>query len=111
MIKMAAAPIYDKNFIFSQNQKYSCIILIFDMQNWCINLNKIYINDDPGLTMTYIAARSNLVAYVFEWGKTVTKFVNGTILRQITKLTEDLYLRKNGIRGFSDPVPGLNTCI
>ena len=27
---------------------------------------KVYINDDPGLTLTYFIARSNLVAYVFE---------------------------------------------
>ena len=34
---------------------------------------KIYINNDPGLTLTYFTARSNLVPKMFEWekGKTV----------------------------------------
>ena len=36
------------------------------MQHKSLKLNKVYINDDPGLTLTYF--RSNLVAYAFEWG-------------------------------------------
>ena len=36
------------------------------------DFNKVYINDDPGLTLTYFTARSNWFAYMFEWGKTVT---------------------------------------
>ena len=31
----------------------------------------IIVNDDPGLTLTYFTARSHLIAYVFEWRKTV----------------------------------------
>ena len=38
---------------------------------------KVYINDDPGLTMTYFSARSSWVAYTFECGKTVTKPFSG----------------------------------
>ena len=49
---------------------------------------KVYINDDPGLTMTYFSARSNWVAYTFEWGKTVIKPFNEEKLQQRTKLTE-----------------------
>ena len=30
-----------------------------------------------GLTLTYFTARSNRVAYAFEWGETVTKSFNG----------------------------------
>ena len=41
------------------------------MQHWACELYKIYINGDPGLTMTYFTARSNLVACVFELGKTL----------------------------------------
>ena len=47
----------------------------------------MYINDDPRLTLAYFAARSNLVAHAFEWGKTVTKS-NGKHLKQMTKLAE-----------------------
>ena len=47
----------------------------------CVHkLYKIYINDDHGSTMTYFMARSNLIAYAFEWGKTVTKSFNEKIL-------------------------------
>ena len=31
--------------------------------------NKAYINDDPGLTLTYFMARSNLFSQPFEWEK------------------------------------------
>ena len=34
-----------------------------------VSLYKVYINDDPGLTMTYFTARSNWVICTFEWGK------------------------------------------
>ena len=43
----------------------------YDLEPWHAALGSqalyIYINDDPGLT--YFTARSNLVAYTFEWGK------------------------------------------
>ena len=31
------------------------------MDHQGLNVHKVYINDDPGLTMTYFKARSNLV--------------------------------------------------
>ena len=34
-----------------------------------LNLAKVYINDDPGLTLTYFTARSNRVAFTFKLGK------------------------------------------
>ena len=34
-----------------------------------VALYKVYINDDPGLTLTYFTARSNWVICTFEWGK------------------------------------------
>ena len=33
-----------------------------------INLCKVYINDDPKMTLTYIMAKSNMVICVLEWG-------------------------------------------
>ena len=45
------------------------MILKLDMQHWTLELYKVCINSDPGLTLTYFMARSNLVAYVFEWEK------------------------------------------
>ena len=47
------------------------------IQHWELKLSKVYINDDPGLTLTYLMARSTLVTYVFKWGKTVLKPFDG----------------------------------
>ena len=58
------------------------------MQYRGLKLYKVYINDEPMLTLTYFTARSNLVAFMFEWGKIVTKSFNGENLKQRTKLTE-----------------------
>ena len=64
------------------------MILKLGMQHQELQVYKKYINDDPGLTLTYATARSNWVAYTFEWGKTVTKSFNGENLQKMTKLTE-----------------------
>ena len=45
------------------------MILKLCMQHRELKLYKVYINGDPGLTLTYFTARSNLVACVFEWEK------------------------------------------
>ena len=52
-----------------------------------LKLCKVYINDDPGLTLTHSTARSNWVAYTFEWRK-LKKSFNEENLQQRTKLTE-----------------------
>ena len=53
------------------------MILKLGMQHPELKLYKVCINDHPGLTLTYLMARSNWVAYTFEFGKTVTKLFNG----------------------------------
>ena len=61
MTKMAAMPIYGKNLknLLLQNQKS------YDLETWHVvsgtQALQSYINDDPGLTLTYFTARSNLV--------------------------------------------------
>ena len=37
------------------------------MQHWVLEDYQICSNDDPGLTLTYFTARSNLVPYAFVW--------------------------------------------
>ena len=64
------------------------MILKVGMRHQGLKLYKIFINDDPGLTLTYFTARSNWVAFMFEWGKTDTKLLNAENLQQRTKLTE-----------------------
>ena len=39
------------------------------MQHWVLEYYQICSNDDPGLTLTYFMARSNLVPYAFVWEK------------------------------------------
>ena len=66
-----------------------------DMQHRGLKLCKVYINDDPGLTLTYFTARSNLVAYIFEWGKLLQSFNGKKNFQQMARLIEDLrFLKK-----------------
>ena len=45
-------------------------------------------NDDPGLTMTYFTARSNLAHYAFVWGKGKIMDFSETII--MTKLLQSV---------------------
>ena len=45
------------------------MILKLGMYHRGLKLYNVYINDHPGLTVTYFTTRSNWVAYTFEWGK------------------------------------------
>ena len=46
-------------------------------------------NDDPGLTLTYFTAQSNLVPYVFVWEKGKTMDFSKTIVVYDLKLATD----------------------
>ena len=43
------------------------MILKLGMLHWGLKLYKVYINDDPGLTLTYFTASSNWVTCTVEW--------------------------------------------
>ena len=66
MTKMAAMPIYDKNLIKSSTlepkgrwpSKLECSIGYY---------YQFYSSDDPGMTLTYFTARSNLAPFVYVW--------------------------------------------
>ena len=45
------------------------MILKLGMEHQGLKFYTAYINDDPGLTLTYCAVRSNWVTYSFEFGK------------------------------------------
>ena len=47
------------------------MILKLGMQHRALKLYQVYINDDPGLTLTYFTARSNLVTKAFFYRKKV----------------------------------------
>ena len=65
MTKMAATPIYDKNLkkIFSYRTD-SPISMKLGMAHYEPKLYSVYINDDPGLTLTYFTPISNLAKLV-----------------------------------------------
>ena len=75
---MAAMPIYGKNLkkkiIFSGTK--GPMTLKVGMQHWVFEYYQVSSNDDPGMTLTYFMARSNLVpcAFVWETGKTMNFF-------------------------------------
>ena len=58
------------------------MILNLGMQHRGPKLYKVYINDDPGLTLTYFTERSNWVTYAFEWGKVLQSNLMWTNLQQ-----------------------------
>ena len=59
MTKMADMPIHGETIkIFSYRIK-GHMILKFGMQHRALSLYKVYINEDPGLTLTHLTAMSN----------------------------------------------------
>ena len=78
---MAAMPIYGKKTlkIFFSGTKWP-MTLKLGMQHWVLKYYQVSSNDDPGLTLTYFTARSNLVPYVFVWEKGKTMDFSETIV-------------------------------
>ena len=78
MTKVTAMPIYGKNSSKSSSPEpigqLLCGLVCSIGDSGPII---VYSNDDPRLTLTYFMATSNLVPYVFIWGKTVRKSFNG----------------------------------
>ena len=69
--------------------------LKLSMQHWVLEYYPICSNDDPGLTLTYFTARSNLVPYAFVWEKGKTIDFSETIVVYDLKLaTDDCYDKK-----------------
>ena len=64
------------------------MILKLDMSHKGLKLFKVYINDVPGLTLTYLTAMSNWINYMFKWGKLLQSHSMGESLQFGTKLTE-----------------------
>ena len=50
------------------------------MQHWVLEYYQVCSNDDPGLTVTYFTARSNLVPYVFVCDKVKTMDFSDTVV-------------------------------
>ena len=65
------------------------MILKLGMQHRGLKLYKVCIKSDPGLTLTYFTARSNLVPYAFVWEKGKTMDFSETIVIYDLKLATD----------------------
>ena len=50
------------------------------MQNQVLKYYQVCSNDDPGLTLTYFTARSNLVHYAFVWEQGTTIYFSETVV-------------------------------
>ena len=95
------------------------MILKLGMQHRGLKLYKLYINSDPGLTLTYFTARSNLVPYAFVWEKGKTMDFSETIVIYDLKLATDdrsdktflLTSKLCPLWGCMPPDPVLCTCI
>ena len=59
------------------------------MQHRVLKYYRVCSNDDPGLTLTYFTARSNLVPYAFIWEKGKTMDFWETIVVYYLKLATD----------------------
>ena len=53
------------------------MILKLDMKHQAMELYKVYINHDPGMTLTFFTARSTYAAHAFEWKKNRKMSFNG----------------------------------
>ena len=87
MTKMAAMPIYGKNFkkIFFSGTKRP-MTLNLCMHHLVLKYYQVCSNDDLRLTLTYFTARSNLVRYAFVWEKGKTMDFSETIVVYDLKL-------------------------
>ena len=65
MTKMAAMSIYGKNLQKYSPTELSPMIMKLGMEHYVHKLYKVYLNDDPELTMTYFTIMSNLAKLVF----------------------------------------------
>ena len=80
MTKMTAMAIYGKNLkkIFSGTKRPMTLKL--GMQYRMLEYYQVCSNGDPGLTLTYFTARSNLIPYAFEWEKGKTTDFSDTFV-------------------------------
>ena len=81
------------------------------MQHWVLEYYQICSNDDPGLTLAYFTARSNLVTYAFviEKGKTID-FSDTIVVYDLKLATYDPNDKKLTLKlcslGLYAPCPG-----
>ena len=73
-------------YLLLWNQK--AMTLKVGMQHRVLENYQLCSNDDPGLTLTYLTARSNLVPYAFVWDKDKAMDFSETTVSMISKLVD-----------------------
>ena len=66
---------------------------------------KVYINHDPGMTLTYFTARSTCFAHAFEWGKLSKCHLRGNTLWKWAKGLDIYDSKKDWTPGAGLPPP------
>ena len=88
------------------------MILKLGVMHLGMELYKVNINHDPGMTLTYFTARSTSVSHALEWEQIGKCHVMAENLLEMSKWTENLCFRKFfRPRGLFAPAQGLYTCI
>ena len=73
--KFHVEPFWEGGTKVKASRTGSPITLKLGMQHWGLKFFQVYINVDPGLTLTYFTGRSNLVTNVFLQEKVLFCFV------------------------------------
>ena len=89
MTKMAAMAINSKNLFKKISRTRKPMILELGMKHRAIDLYKVYINHDPGMTLTDFKARSTWIANAFEYSLIQSQNFMRSIVR---KGDENLYI-------------------
>ena len=95
MTKMVATPIYGKNpskIFFSRTG--GRISTKLGMYHQGLQPIIVCSNDDPGLTLTYFTARSNLVTYAYLYEKMITVDFSETIAASDLKIFRSRHLNE-----------------
>ena len=78
------------------------LTLNLDMHHQVLQYYQVCSNDDPGLTLSYFMARSNLVPYMFLYGKKVKQWIFQKLLlsmiwnqQQMTEVTKSFCWHQN----------------
>ena len=104
MTKMAAMPKYCKNpsnFFFSETN--GLISMKLGVKHRWLKYYNVYINHDPGMTLTQFMARST-----FEWGKLLKCHLKGKTSRKLANgHTIDYSKKRKWPKGFICPCTGV----
>ena len=84
------------------------MILKYGMKHQALELYKVCINHDPGMTLTYFTARSIKVAHAFEWGKLLKYDLRGKNCRKWVDGMDRIFMfmKKFCPQGVVCPCPG-----